>query len=103
MTTDPNLNGNEENGYKNKPLTISELAKKHLNDPDHTTSDEELRNAKLELTDHVEVDAENLHQVHETTVFPPMNFEKETPSKNKQEDNDESHSDGPPNPYDILR
>ena len=39
--------------------TISELVRRHILDKNHTTSDEELRNAKIELSELVEVNITN--------------------------------------------
>lgn len=102
---------NAHNGNSSKPLTIKELAKKHREDPNHTTTDEELRNAQLELTSLAEEDTQNLHKVDDETVIPPLPFEKQ-PGDEKVEvsrssDNTDefkpSHDDRLPNPYDVLK
>lgn len=90
-----NAGGNE------KPLTISELAKRHFNDPNHTTSDEELRSAQVELTTLPDADRENLHEVNETTVIPPMSFEKDPEEIPAQED-DVKKNKAVPNPDQVL-
>ncbi len=82
-----------------KPMTISELAKLHLTDQSHTTTDAELRDATLELTESVEVDEENLYEVDNETVIPAMDFEK---SDEEKRDDDEEDRYAAPNPYDVL-
>lgn len=83
-----------------KPLTITELAKLHSSDPTHHTTDEELRNATLELTGNVTVDEESLFEIDNTTVIPPMDFEKE--DKTEKKDDSDDTKDRVPNPYDVL-
>ena len=87
-----------------KALTISELAHLHLTDQNHTTTDEELRNAKVELTssEDIAIDEENLFEVDNSTVFAALSDE----SENKKENEDGRHRKNEsslPNPYDVLR
>lgn len=95
-----------QEGESKRPLTISELAKRHLADPDHTTTDEEMKNATIELTESVQVDPGNLTEVDNTTVIPPFDFEKDPGEKTREEVKDDEkekqHKDSPPNPYDVL-
>lgn len=74
--------------------TIRELAEKHLNDETHTTSDEELRNARIELSDGVPADS-GLYEEQNTPVLPPIPGEPQILS-----DSDVERK--PPNPYDVL-
>lgn len=86
-----------------KGETITELAQRHLKDQSHTTSDEELRNAKLELTENFEEDAKNLYKVDNTPVSAKLSDETENDgdnnAKDKDKDDDKGHS---PNPYSVL-
>lgn len=50
VNTISELKGNE---------TIKELAHRHAKDKNHTTTDDELRNAKIELSNVVSIDANN--------------------------------------------
>ena len=100
MNNQENAVGNATSEEK-KPLTISELARLHLTDPNHTTTDEEMRNATLELTENVEVDEENLYEVDNTTVIPAMSIEtSEEENEEGRHDKDEASA---PNPYDVLK
>jgi len=100
-----------ENPQKNdnKSETITELAHRHLTDEDHTTTDEELRNAKLELTENVKEDPQNLFEVDNTPVIAPSHDEIEieeenkTKDEDKEDDEDENEKGDLPNPYNILR
>jgi hypothetical protein len=58
-TLNVELKGNE---------TITQLARRHFKDKSHTTTDEELRNAKIELSDIVSVSAGNLYELKNITV-----------------------------------
>lgn len=91
---------------KGKSETIAELAHRHLKDENHTTTDEELRNAKVELTGVVEEDPYNLSKVDNTTVIPSINDEPESNSYYKDKDGDKDDDDNQkgnlPNPYEVL-
>ncbi len=90
---------------KGKGETISELAHRHLRDQNHTTSDEELRNATVELSDDADRPEGNLYEIDNTTVLPSeanddddnINDTRDNERKNK-DDND----DNIPNPYKVL-
>lgn len=43
--------------------TISELAQRHIKDRNHTTTDEELRNAKIELSNIASINTKNLYTI----------------------------------------
>ena len=43
--------------------TISELAHRHIKDRNHTTTDEELRNAKIELSNIASINITNLYSI----------------------------------------
>lgn len=85
---------------KNKIETISELAHRHAKDEKHTTTDEELKNAKVVLSQNVKADEESLFEADNTTVIPPLPIEKKVDIDNERSDEDEETS--PPNPYNIL-
>ncbi len=100
-----------ENPQKNdnKSETITELAHRHLTDEDHTTTDEELRNARLELTENAKVDTENLFEVDNAPVTASLHDEIKNEADNKvkdedkEDDEDENEKGDLPNPYNILR
>jgi hypothetical protein len=99
MQNSQNVVSNGLDSKANKQETISELARRHMNNEHHTTTDEELKNAQLELTESVEIDNENLTEVDNTTVIPPLPFESN--AKDDADDNDDL--DRPiPNPYNVL-
>lgn len=102
------INNSENPGKKDsKRETITELAHRHLSDEDHTTTDEELRNARLELTGNVKEDPENLFEVDNTPVTAPLQDElkKKADNKVKDEDKEDDEEDKRdlPNPYNVLR
>ena len=77
-------------------------------DKNHTTTHDELRNAKLQLTGDVEADAENLIKVDNTPVIAlPVD---ETVSNNNNEVSNKDAATGSnkddkgnlPNPYKVL-
>lgn len=100
------LNQPLENKPRNETRqeTIKELADRHLADEHHTTSDEELRNARIVLDEHVEVDEENLYEVDHTTVIPPLPGEESDSTSEAEDDDktDKSSHRAVPNPYDVL-
>lgn len=99
MATEDNELGKTGNGENPKEETITELAHRHMTDPEHTTTDEELRNAKLEYSDADGVDAETeaLFEEDNTTVIPPI------PGEEKLTDNKDNDKEGDvPNPYEVL-
>jgi hypothetical protein len=85
---------------KAKRETISELAHRHLRDQNHTTTDEELRNATFEPSDSELPEDTSLFEVDNTTVVPgsaenePLNANADV----KRKDGD----DKVPNPYSVL-
>ncbi|MBA2762730.1 MAG: hypothetical protein H0U39_12415 [Segetibacter sp.] len=87
------------NPKKGKAETISELAHRHLRDEKHTTTDEELRNATVELSDDVHTQDESLYEVDNTTVIPSSKDELSTNNNVKSSDRD---NDSVPNPYSVL-
>lgn len=89
---------NQQNTQHNNNETIPELAHRHLLDEAHTTTDEELRNAKLKLTENVEAPEGNLHAVDDETVFPPLPIEKD-----EKGESDKPGNSPLPNPYDVLK
>ncbi len=84
---------------KGKSETISELAHRHLRDENHTTTDEELRNATVELTDAEQAQNTSLFEVDNTTIIPSAtDDELSTDDNMKRKDGD----DDVPNPYTVL-
>lgn len=84
---------------KGKSETISELAHRHLRDENHTTTDEELRNATVELTDSAEAQDTSLFEVDNATVIPSgTDQEQNNDADLKSKDGD----DEVPNPYTVL-
>lgn len=51
--------------------TIRQLARRHLRDKSHTTTDDELRNAKIELSNVAGVNKINLYAVESYTISNP--------------------------------
>lgn len=49
--------------------TIRQLARRHLTDKSHTTTDEELRNAKIELSNISGVNKINLYAIESFTII----------------------------------
>ncbi len=90
---------NSGNGRKE---TISELADRHLHDQNHTTTDEELRNATVEDDTTVPNLEGSLHEVDNTTVIPPLPGEAEDDNVNESDNEDKKDKYTPPNPYDVL-
>lgn len=96
-----NPSAKNSNPLKNKRETITQLAHRHLKDEKHTTTDEELRNAVWELSGDVHTDEENLFEIDNTTIIPPLPFED---NNNEDKDNNTGKNNtSVPNPYDILR
>lgn len=64
------FNGTAE--YVNHELaeneTITQLAQRHLKDKNHTTTDEELRNAKIELSHIVRENKTNSYRIKSFTI-----------------------------------
>ncbi len=90
------------NPKKGKNETISELAHRHLRDENHSTSDEELRNATVELTDDsAEANDTSLYEADNTPVTASeTGDELSAGSDVKSEDGDDD--DDIPNPYSVL-
>lgn len=84
-----------------KTETIDQLAHRHLMDEHHTTTDEEIRNATMAPDDVVfDVPGEELSEVDNTTVIPPM--PGETDDNDSRDRDDEGDKDVLPNPYTVL-
>lgn len=94
MQNSRGLNSTKDNLFNGKSETISELAHRHLTDENHTTSDEEMKNAKVELSENGKGDEGNM----------PEGFA--TPNKVQEEGNDaedlKSERSSFPNPYDVV-
>lgn len=85
---------NENEISKNiKSETISQLAHRHIRDQNHTTTDEELRNARIELNENFDISLarfSGLAAIHNDTVLPPLS-------------DSNTKKDPVPNPYNILK
>jgi hypothetical protein len=103
MQNEQNVYGEDQKQVANTE-TISELAHRHLNDRNHTTTDEEFRNATLELPDHIkDVPGEELFEVDNTTIIPPLPGEESGGEESIENDKDkEGNNNTVPNPYDVL-
>lgn len=66
------MGSNNFNQKENNNETIDELAQRHLRNESHITSDEELKNAKVFLTENVKADEEKLSEVHSTSIKTPL-------------------------------
>ena len=89
-----------------KGETIRELAHRHMLNKNHTTTDEELKNARIEFSNSYDTsytDLALLSEVDNTTIFPPLNFEKNITLSGNQDQDQKKDKTSPPNPYDILR
>ena len=53
-----------------KPLTISQLARLHLSDRNHKTNDDELRNAKIQLSNVISTNENNRFAVTSYIILP---------------------------------
>ena len=53
-----------------KPLTISQLARLHLSDRNHKTNDDELRNAKIQLSNVISSNENNRFAVTSYVILP---------------------------------
>ncbi len=96
----------DTNKKTGKKETITELAHRHLSDKEHTTTDDELRNAKVELTGNVEEDPESLFEVDNTPVTERLGDKKnkdgDSKDKEKNKHDDEEQKGDLPNPYEVL-
>ena len=105
MLPEETLPNASENSKAPAGETIKELAHRHLTNAEHTTTDEELKNARLEFTE-VEVDPDNerMFEVDQTPVLQALPSEENKQDKEEEDDDeDENNKDrGVPNPYDVL-
>ncbi len=86
--------------------TISELAERHMKDPNHVTTDEEIKNAVVvvEGASNPPEDLEKLIEGSDKTVLPPIFKSDEDRVDNRPEtDEYENTNDGFPNPYNVLK
>jgi hypothetical protein len=89
----------DERSTQEQGETITELARRHAQDPTHQTTDEELKNARIEFTTVDGEEDENLHDVDDNTVIPAIPGE---PRIEEESDDDDDDTSKPPNPYDVL-
>lgn len=85
---------------KGKSETISELAHRHLRDENHTTTDEELRNATVELTDDERTQDNSLYEVDHTTVTSSSTEDELNTDADIKSGDDANNK--VPNPYSVL-
>lgn len=89
-----------------KSETIRELAHRHLLNQNHTTTDEELRNARIELSDRFDTSVEDLNKLSDAdndTVLPAIPFEKNIENDNAGVLGLKNEKEPIPNPYDVLK
>jgi hypothetical protein len=89
-----------------KGETISELARRHMLNKDHMTTDEELKNARIEFNEYPDASVSELSRLSEVdheTVFPPLPFEKNIMQEDKEISDSDSKNPSIPNPYDVLK
>ncbi len=94
---------NTQNDIKGE--TISELAHRHMLNKNHTTSDEELKNARIEFDESPDPSVSELSKlsdVDHSTVFPPLPFEKNS-TEDKETSELNTKKSPVPNPYDVLK
>ena len=81
-----------------KGETIAELAHRHLKDENHVTTEEEIRNARIEFSTPPaqDEDTEKLFEVDNSTVFSPL------PGEDVEDEKEKKGKGHNPNPYDVL-
>jgi hypothetical protein len=88
-----------------KSETIRELAHRHMLNENHTTTDEELKNARIEFDDNFDTsfkDLSDLYNIDNSTVLPPLPFEKNNGTIDDKTSDSNNHEKSFPNSYDIL-
>jgi hypothetical protein len=91
----PVQNTSQEDG---KGETIRELARRHLLNEHHVTTDEELKNAKLELDGEIELNNDR-HDLGDADDTPNRNSGN---AADEIVDDKDPYKTDVPNPYDIL-
>ena len=89
-----------------KSETIRQLAHRHMLDENHTTTDEELKNARIEFIDDFDTpfeDWSDLSNVDNNTVLPPLPFEQNADNINNKPSDSNTDQKSFPNPYNVLR
>ena len=88
-----------------KSETIRELARRHLLNQNHTTTDEELKNARIEFNDNFDnsvEDLSNLSNVDNNTLLPSLPFEHDSENINNMPSDSNTDQKSFPNPYNVL-
>ena len=88
-----------------KSETIRQLAHRHMLDENHTTTDEELKNARIEFIDDFDTpfkDWSDLSNVDNNTVLPPLPFEQNADNIYNKPSDSNKHQKSFPNPYNVL-
>jgi len=96
----------EDNKQNSKSETIRQLAHRHLINQNHTTTDEELRNARIEFSDRFDTSIEDFSKLSDAdndTVLPAMPFEKNVENDNAGVLGLKNEKEPIPNPYDVLK
>ena len=99
-------NGESNKLNANKGETINELAHRHMLNPNHTTTDEELKNARIEFADNSASfeDLEKLTEVDNSTVLPGLSLENNDSAANCDGNASMNKNESSvPNPYDVLK
>ena len=103
-----NMNYSTKNTTKpkdGKSETIRQLAHRHMLDQNHTTTDEELKNARIEFNDDFDTPFEgwsDLSNVDNNTVLPPLPFEQSADNINNKPSDFNTGQTPFPNPYDVV-
>jgi hypothetical protein len=95
---------NNLNQKVTKGETIRELAHRHLLNKNHTTTDEEIKNARIEFSNNPDSSVlalAPLAQADNDTVLPPLTYDDGSDAnENIVSDRDKSPL---PNPYTVLK
>jgi hypothetical protein len=88
-----------------KSETIRQLAHRHMLDENHTTTDEELKNARIEFIDDFDTPFEGWSdhsKVDNNTVLPPLPFRQNADNINNNSSDFNTDQKSFPNPYNVL-
>jgi hypothetical protein len=102
------MNYSTENSIRpkdGKSETISQLARRHLLNQYHTTTDEEIKNARIEFNDNFDASVEdlsNLSNVDNNTVLPPLSYKQNGGDINDESSDSNTDQKSFPNPYNVL-
>ena len=95
------LNNEKQVDTSLKSETVSELVHRHMKDRTHKTTDEELKNATLDLGEDGSVDDESLFEIDNAPVTNAA--DDDTNNHDDVEKNSSNIVSPLPNPYKILK